>query len=324
MNKRTFLFLGLLAFVYASFVSLSPNASAIGRTPEPVDTAFMSVTDARSLFGSDMIGPDAYAAFGVELDSASILPLRFTRAQCVKAESYGMMLVYFTDSVCVRDTSNSNSSIVKVPLTVQLMYQLLGGFSTDALPLFFTDMTRAVNQLFYTTETSHKGWRFVSKTIIDGSSNQNYLEQTQALMAYVGASDILFSGNTDAYQRFKVAADTFNNLEKPKIASLLQTKKKETPDTMNLQRAGMRLAALPINASCRETAVELVCRMILYLKQNKVRLFSDTYVLTGSRTSDGTFVRIGPFMLDGINVDVSYPDERRIGWGTTASIGEQF
>lgn len=314
MKKKIFFSLGLLVFGLASFVTLTSTASSVGRSPELVDTTAVTIADAKRMFGADMIGPEAYAAFGVALDSVSIEPLRFTQTQCKNAMDQGMMLVYFTDS------------LGGVPLTMHEMHRLLGGFSTDTLPLFFTDMRRAINekQSFYMQEVPRKGWRFVSSMNITGSSNQNYLEQTQMLVSYVGSSSILFSGTRNSYDRFRMAADTFYNLEKPKIASLLPAKKKELPDTAKLRDASARLAVLPINVSCRETAVELVCRMILCLQQNKVRLLPEAHAYTSSRASDGTFVCVGPFMLDGINFDFVYPNEKRPFLGTTASIGEEF
>lgn len=303
--------------IAAVFALHTESASAYPDKRSDESSPIATMQDVELLFDGYVFGPDEYStSFGIALDPASVLPFSFTIDECQHARRSGKVPFYFTDSLGGK------------PLTGKLIYELTGDTTPDGLPLLFTDMTDAMNEWFYNGETAKKGWAFVSMGIIKDSKGKNYLDQTDILIEDVGGSQIFVSRGTTEWAKFTAAIDTFKG-HQDQISTLLNPKGKKISG-IDSSVASVQLSRLAINASCRESFVEVFCRMVLCLDQKDtdgkcLRLFQNEYVWTRSMTAEGKFVGIGNwFIVDGANVNAAWPSQQDKIWGTTAVCRDRF
>ncbi len=204
------------------------------------------------------------------------------------------------------------------PTTIKYM-ESSGGKTTCGGYQCIGDMDKGLKEeFFYYGETLEAGYKIVSKKNIPESFNEDYSDQTKKLEQFIGEDEIL-AGNELLRARYIAAAEEFRHDQKPVIDALMNPKKQTLKDSADAQlcRAAQQLAAVQINISARERAVDVFYRMILYLAQNKVRLFEDTYVWTRSMTADCRFIGIGGFIQTGMAITAVAVNDKGKNGGTT-------
>lgn len=246
----------------------------------PVQTT-ISRERARAILarGTDCLDDlEVQKAFGITLDPNDIPPIPFTDDEIVYARQLGQFLVLFADK-------NPAGQV----LTMQGVDQICGGKLGDD-PLLY-DRGWYQGESFYTTDpiAPTPTWKLVGRDVIPGSTNKNYLDQTQVIVDYLTSE--VYAGE-ELPAPYQVAIDEFN-ANKNRLAVLMGS---------DWQQSAKELAALQVNQLFRLSPGELLYVIALYDKVNHERLLEDTYSWTASRYASGSLVIVGYAGASGASV----------------------
>lgn len=268
----------------------------------------LTIAKAKEHFGRHFLGAEAIErAFGYKVDeNAFPFPLSAEEIDLLDTSDWMVILQV--------DTLKGHRATIK-------FMQNSGGTKTcDGYPCIGQTLFGIEKESFYMDDAPRAGWKIVTRENIPESTSLNYSDQTKKLEEYIGGSKIL-TDNETLRGKYARAAERFRKIEKPGIDALLSPKKQTPVDSVQAQssRAALKLAAVEINLSSRETAVEVFYRMLLCLAQNKERIFEDSYVMTSSMTADNRFVSIGTFIIDGVAITAAAPGYKSKNGGVTCS-----
>ena len=242
----------------------------------------LSLREASEIMGSEhFFGPDALRnAFGVNVE-APVIP--FTTQELHEARARGEMLILRTDKVA------DNS-----PLTMKKMYEYCQtAFQSKGKILAAVDWYK--NEPFYTQEACRASWALVSKEVLPTSTNKNYLQQTDEIVAHL-QNEVYKTGLPAVY---KDAIDEYMN-ERPIIEPLIQS---------NWQLAAEKLEKLQITKLTRQSATEVLSDLLVaFFNTNDERLLEKIWTWTATRGSVGSLVRVGFFGTVGAFVSGWSPD----------------
>jgi len=144
------------------------------------------------------------------------------------------------------------------------------------------------------------------KNVIDGSTNVNYLEQTQILADFL--TQKVFNGQT-LPKGYRDAIAHFKN-RKEELEKLLK---------LDWRKAAAELQKLGINQLARRILPEAVYDSVAYLQSTDTRLLPDRWDWLNSRTADGYLVYFGGSGADGASVYSWRLDDSRSNVGVCAS-----
>jgi hypothetical protein len=229
-----------------------------------------SISFTRSLFarGTDLLdSPEIKQVFGLGVASEGV---PFTEQDLALARQRDEMLVYYPAGI-----------------TMKNIHKMRDNKTSDGRKLFY-DIDWYKEESFFTNDTLRPGWRLVSRAVLDGSCNQNYVEQTAMLCEHLVSKVFVES-----------AVAEFRKVEK-ELAELL---------SKDWQEAAKRLVALKVNQMFRETPAEVLWSLSLYEGTNHERLLpSGSWTWTNKLSSRGNVVDVGDF--DGFGVRVRRGDPR--------------
>ena len=248
-----------------------------------------SLEKATEIMGADFLGPDAVEkSLGVRLEQRDIPVIPFSKEDLERARELGQMLILRVD---------------KAPDGEALSMVKLNGLLKERFTkenkgiVLYDEAGWKQSEDFYTTEAPEMRWALVSKETIPNSLGKNYLEQTEALVAYIQNSvfnDVVMPQEyADAIAEFEA--------QKAEIAGLIDT---DWPE------AARRLAELKVNQLTRQTPVEALYDIDVRLLTNGDRLLEKIYTWTRRRVSDGELVRVGLADAGGASVYADKPDYR--------------
>jgi hypothetical protein len=240
---------------------------------------------ARSLFtrGTDFFGP-AEIRDVLMIDLGDSIPeIPFTEEELTRARQLGQYLVL----TCPINAKGK-------PLTMSGLYDALGNEIGGGKLLYEIDWYK--DEDFFTTEpvTLIPTWKLVSREVIPGSTDVNYLGQTLAIAQYL---------REQVYEGQELPAPYQQAVDE------LESKKDGLERLMNddWKKAAQQLADLQINQLFRENPAEVMYRLALYLKVNREYLLENMWTWTNSRSSDGYLVDVGLFDSSGAGVDSVFP-----------------
>jgi hypothetical protein len=310
--KKLFFALLLAVIGMGAVTTYSGEACA---TPNP-DNALATYAFADSLFGKDFLDTAAYyAATGEHINPNEVMPIGFTRDQLRAGHALGEQLI-FRKKGCTMD-------MLAAKYRTMHHTDLIDG-SVEKLKL----------EAFFISETTEGGWYLVTKDIIPRTTEMNYLSQTERLRVYIADNSIFWDDGSmadidakvepnyeDAYLQAAHAFDAAMG----EITSHLSrgAGKKGIRDTLELQKATEVLFNLAINMSCRESAVDVFYREMLYYTKNKSPLFVNTYTWTKSRSADNQFIEVGGFRT-GIRIGMDFPSAENADCGVAFCHGPHF
>ena len=240
-----------------------------------------SMTFARQLFtrGTDIFGAEEIKkVFGLEIDVPLISA---TENELHHARKFGQMLVYQPQGI-----------------TMRKIHELVDNKTSDSRPLLYS-VDWYANKSFYTSESLRPGWRLITRELIPGSRNKNYLDQTQILCDYVG----------------QVFGSELPDIDREAIAEF-QSQKKELVKLLNSdwQEVARRPVGLRVNQLYRESPAEALWSLTLYEGVNHERLLSSgSWSWTNELSSSGGIVGVGGFGEDGVGV---YGDDPGYSYGS--------
>lgn len=260
----------------------------------------VSLADAEKIMTKEnFFGPDAiFKTFGVKFEKTPSIP--FSTEELKEAFDRGEMLV-----LRAHETKDG------LPLSMENMYQILskkwdkenkgGVFNTaDGWRQFIPEM--------YSRESPRPGWALVSKELLDGSTDKNYLEQTEFLIEYL-KSEVF--GDMDMPAEYVEAIAEFKS-EKDRIATMME---------VDWKGAGRMLVELKINQLARQSVPEAMYDLLLHHDNNPKarRLLESNYTWTNSRSPGGGLVGVGRFDAGGVGGGRWDPASRRGGIGVLSS-----
>ena len=285
----------------------------------------------REIFESDYLGPDAVErAFGIRLNDIPEIP--YNMDELKRAKELGQLLILRVDKF------NNGDPITMRRLMVYLQNKMnIKQKDLDIKDKITYDYFGNKGLPFYDTQTPTTRWALVSKRIIPGSANMDYLEQTELLASYIQNRVFVNRKVPDIYQK---AIEDFNQY-KSGLRSLIAAA------TYNEQPWGAvtRLVSnnLSINRLLRQTPVEafydLLIRGLQYDNLDHANNDSETLlyetISTWTNTHDnmGGFITLGGFMHDlvdtvtgriengssGLNVQFYYPSSTKFDIGVVLS-----
>ncbi len=247
------------------------------------------IEQAKEILGADFLGPEQIkTAFGTSVEIGEIPPIPFSRTELEQAKELGQFL------------------ILRLPLTMKQIRESFGGkLSTGEKMLYASDETTGEladdcwykDETFYTEDTATAGWALVSKETISGSTNKNYLEQTDSIVVYL--KNQVFGGET-LPPKYQAAIDEFD-ARRDEITALIDS---------DWAKAAETLESLQITQLTRQSPAEAIYDLIVYFQNNDERLLPNTYTWTKRRASGGRLVCVGGFGAGGVRVDRSGPGGR--------------
>lgn len=236
--------------------------------------------EAKEIFGDDFLGPEAVEnAFGIKPEEIPEIP--FSKEDLKRAKELGQQLIFYVDK-----TPDGK------PLTGKKLFKITNGKKSDNKRLFWDNIGWFKNEDFFNKETPKQGWKLVSKETIPDLT-RNHLEQTEAVISYL--KDRIFKDEQlpDKYQK---AIDEFNS-KKNELKELFDSDRKKLTATKELVN-------LEITNLTRETPIEIIYRLTLNERENKIRLLPNTYSWTSRQSShNGRLVSIGCFDSTGMDVN---------------------
>ena len=217
---------------------------------------------------TDVFGPDVVdEIFGIV---GSVPDITFTKEELVRAQELGQDLIFF-----VKENESG-------PLTLKAMYSkhmYSIGYSGLRLNLNWHREDR-----FFNEAVPVSGWALVSRSVLRGSINRNYVEETQAIVDYL--VDEVYQGlkMPEAYKRV-IAEFKFYKQE------LIELIRENTQES--IEECNRRCTALKVNQLFRERPVEVFYGLTLWVKVNNRRLLRGWHTRTNTCTDDGRIVECG-------------------------------
>lgn len=316
MKKRLIILIAAVIGAAFSIVDNTPAEARVRSRDLFFDSTRATLPVADSIFQEMLLGPKAISlAFGIPVSDITVPPIPYTVGELQFFRKLGYMLVLQVDSVGGQ------------PLTMKRQVEVYEKKMTSDEKLIFTNVPGASQEAFFTSEVPQTGWRLVSGDIVSGSVEQDYMQQTAVLKNY--PEDYKIPGYvTDDSPSFVDAMQKADLLFKENKKHRKATGNQD--DTTGLQKAAKLLAGMHANTEHRETAVEVLYRIILYHAAHGKSLFPDRYVWTRSLSSDNKFVGIGCFITTdpkakeridkdktGLSIDKKYPNTSGPARGTT-------
>lgn len=163
------------------------------------------------------------------------------------------------------------------------------------------------NEDFFKKEKPRVGWRLTSKDTLRGSTQGNYLWQTDVLVKHL--ENEIFKG-VELPKLYKDAIDEFKH-KRAEIESTVTAGAIET-----WKHGSQMLADLALTKIARELPVEAMYRFIVNDRSINDKPLLSTETWTASRTADGVFVRVGWFGDEGVFVDwgrAGFENYRQLG-----------
>ncbi len=167
-------------------------------------------------------------------------------------------------------------------------------------------------EVFYTAAPTAKDWRWrlAGNTILPDSTSQDYLGQTAIIAAHLKA--VVFRGRKLPLVYRRAIAEF--KTKRAAIAKLIGSDQ-ET----EWKKGAKQCATLKLNQLCRETAVELLYRLITYEAVNGERLLQNYWHWTPTLSSYGELIRAGDFDRNGVFVGGWDPEDSRASLGVVLS-----
>ena len=256
---------------------------------------------AKEIMGLDFFGPDQVEkAFGFKIDRTSLPKMRFTPQELTKAKANNQYLMLYVAKKA--DGTPITAKMLVNALQPQFDSDGKGKIQVD---YNYTDWYK--NEKFYTTETPRTSWRLITKDVIPGSLNHNYLEQTEDIVKYLKRT--VFNGISMSSD-YKKAINEFEEQKKGI--------KKNISD-QNWHVAATKLAELKLTQMSRQTFVEERYGWLVRFQNRNERLFEDKYNWTSSQASDGRLVYVGSADSGGAGVDSWLPEDSNDNVGVVLS-----
>jgi len=265
----------------------TPASKTHAEPPLPTNE---SMEKAREIMGTEFFGvEEVEKAFGFPIDKSLIPKMEFTPQELTEAKANDQYLMLYVPK-----------KADGTPITAKLLTDTLQPqFDRDRKGKIQYDTDWCKNEKFYTTDTSRPAWRLITKDVVPGSLNNNYLQQTEDIVKYL--KDVVFKGKSIPTD-YQEAIDEFEG-QKENIRKNLSSKWQESAN---------KLAGLKITKKTRQTLVEERYGWLVYFQNRNERLLEDKYNWTGSQSSDGNLVNVGVSDSDGAYV---------VGWGPGYSRG---
>ena len=222
-----------------------PSSSAYPLSEESLDS---SLKTAREILGEHLLGPEALrAAFGFCPEAIPHIP--FSKQELLRAQELDQELILQVDTLADGR-----------PLTIRTMNEHFAGKASDGnqlLCVYGTDATGGMtSDIWYldepfANEQIRAGWKLTTRDLIPDSTSQNYLEQTDTLVAYL--KDTVFKREALLAHYAHAIAE-------------FETKRAEIAATMesDWRKACGILADLTLTELTRETPAEVLYRLALH------------------------------------------------------------
>lgn len=254
----------------------------------------VALKEAREILGEDVMGPEEIEkAFGFK--PKEVPPLPYSREDLEKAKEIGEMLVLRTD----KDGEGR-------PLTMQRISSIVVSKGPATFPRLSGTYR---DQAYFNQSTPQSEWKLVSKDILPGSTNLNYLDQTRLLRDHLKDAGLLTP--EDEAECSDAHLDEISRL----------FKNHETTG-----QAWRKLESLAVNYKHRRAPVEVLYDLQVRYGTGGERLLSNRYDWTnanemvsipGGMEKDGK-VCVGLFTHDGASVAHQYPASKTMQVGVVS------
>lgn len=248
------------------------------------------ISQAKEILGkNNVLGIEAVErAFSRHLSNEEVPPLTFSREELENAKQLDQLLV-----LRINETKDGE------PLTMSKINQILGERRVQDGGLIDGNLLNNEHFLFmsddlYTKQTPEPSWALIGKKLIDGSIEEDYLHQTEAIIDYL--RDGVFQGIElpDVYQ------EAIHEFEDQKVEIAAQM-------ILEREKAAQRLAALKITDLTRSSAVETIYDLGLRLATTRYRSLENEHTWTKTPSSDGYLVSVGYFQFHGAHINKRKP-----------------
>jgi hypothetical protein len=249
------------------------------------------------LFGEDYLGPEAIEkAFGILIPPEYIPPIPFDQSELERAKQLNQRLVLRWD----KDPNGEDLTMEKLQGLLQSEFTKQGKGKIH----YNTDWYEKED--FFTRAVPEIKWALVTNDVIPNTTSKNYVKQTETIVDYLKRE--VFPTHTMP----KELSDAILEFEKQKseIAKLLSS---------NPDEAAIRLDNLFITHLTRQTPVEVLYDLLLYIQNNDKRLLQNIRTWSSARASNGSFVSLGSFGDLGLRVDDGWPSIGHSGVGVCLS-----
>src|SRR3989344_5036082 len=219
-------------------------------SPESKGYTSSSLERAISIFGQDFLGPRKIKeTLGIRIPDGEIPPLPYSEEELQKAKELDQFLI-------LRASKDASSK----PLTMERFTEIVQPKleESDNGELLY-DTSWYSEEDFFKKDAPRFAWALVSKEPIPDSTNQNYLEQTQALADYL--KEVVFGGKA-LPDNYREAIEEFER-DKDAIEADMES---------DWQKAAKKLAALRLNQIARQKPVEAIYDLATYFLHNDERL----------------------------------------------------
>jgi hypothetical protein len=252
---------------------------------------------AEKLFGTDFMGPKQYEkAFGFMPTPGQIPAIPFSIERLERARAMGQMLVLHVDKT-------TDGQI----MTMDKMNTMQGEEERNSHVLYDTNWYS--NENFHTQEAPRLSWRLVSKSIVEGSTSKNEVQQLELIV--LALQNEVFA-NMEIPADYQAAIDEFES-QKAEI-----TKYMNSDDRW--QKASEMIEALALSKLTRGTPAEMIQAIEMHHQNNGGYLFNGVYVRTLRRDSSGSLVGVGGADADGAIVYGIHPGHRDSDIGVSLSL----
>src|SRR4030042_5057798 len=248
--------------------------------PEPKGYTNSSLERAGSIFGQDCVGPrQIEETLGIRIPDAEIPPLPYSEEELQRAKELDQFLILRVS----KDASGK-------PLTMERFNEIVQPKleESDEGQLLYNTSWYSEEE-FFKKDTPDLAWALVSKEVIPSSTNQNYLEQTQAIADYL--KEVVFK-NKALPDNYKEAIEEFEQ-GKDAIEAEIES---------DWQGAAKKLSALRLNQITRQKPVEAIYDLATYFLHTDERLMEGMYAWTNTQSSYGRLVYVGRFVSKGVYV----------------------
>ena len=249
----------------------------------PPELKVMTPERVKRIMGEDFFSVESIEeTFDIQIDREKIPQIPFSRTELERAHELGLFLILRMDRSANGD-----------PLTMENMIQILQpGYTRKGKgKILYANNLWCKSENFFKQETPRVKWALVSKDILTGTNNRDYLEQTELVEKYL-QQELYQAGNLPV--EYQEAIEEFNR-EKGLIAMYIS--RAEDKDYQLL--AAEKLSKLKITQFTRHTVVELLYDFAVYFNCTNNRLLKNKSDSTMTRTIFGAFTELGPFMEKG-------------------------